>query len=800
MTSLANKAILSGAENRPPMLEKDMYNSWKSIMELYMMNRQHERMILLSVENGPLIWPTIKENGVTRPRKYSELTLVEPIQADCDVNVTKIIIQVITSRYPTTNNQLRDSSNPRQQATINDGRVTLQLVQGRKFSFTTGTIRTYTLGASGSNFGQQRTVVCYNYPGIVEGQATQTVITHNVDYQEDYLDAYESDCDELNTTKVAIVANLSHYGSDVLAEAVDQHHLKSKTFEVKKNQVLNENERLLEQVINKYIVNIVVHSSVDNDYVNVHESQSQEKDTIITKLKDRIKSLSGNVNKDKVKKNIDEIETINIELDHRVSKLIAKNEHLKQAYKQLYDSIKPTRVRFKEKCDALINQVNQKSMEIFDLNENFLEKGLIITALRDELRKLKGKELVDNVVTTHTIALEMLKIDVEPLAPRLLNNRTAHSNYIRLSYEQGNACPLTRITTPTEVPPRKRTVLENDTPKPVVTLVYSRKPNKSETNVPVSKPKIIKSKSTNNKEPNKSWGSIVSNVPSSSLNECRSSKLFSGYGDYHIGNVMISRVYYVEGLRHNLFSVGKFCDSNLKVAFRQHTCYISNLEGVDLLTGSQGDNLNSEPTVHEITPTTISSKLVPNPSSSTSFVPPSRIDWVLLFQPLFDELLNPPSSVDHLPPEVIAPMVEAVAPEPAASTGSPSSTIVDQDAPSANNDSEASSSLDIIPTIVHTATPKSEHVTKWTKDHRLDNIIGDSGIQKDSSIVLIAYADADHAGFKDTRRRTSGSMQLLGDRLVSRSSKRQKSDAISSTEAEYIALSGYYAQVLWMRL
>ncbi|GJZ85726.1 hypothetical protein Tco_0651065 [Tanacetum coccineum] len=75
MTTLADKAILSGADNRPPMLEKDMYDSWKSIMELYMMNRQHGRMILESVENGPLIWPTIEENGVTRPRNIMSYLL-----------------------------------------------------------------------------------------------------------------------------------------------------------------------------------------------------------------------------------------------------------------------------------------------------------------------------------------------------------------------------------------------------------------------------------------------------------------------------------------------------------------------------------------------------------------------------------------------------------------------------------------------------------------------------------------------------------------------------------------------------
>ncbi|GKF43937.1 hypothetical protein Tco_0130489 [Tanacetum coccineum] len=93
MTTLAEKVILSSADNHPPMLEKDMYDSWKSIMKLYMMNRQHGRMILESVENGPLIWPMIEENRVTRPKKYSELSVMEEIQANYDVKVTNIILQ-----------------------------------------------------------------------------------------------------------------------------------------------------------------------------------------------------------------------------------------------------------------------------------------------------------------------------------------------------------------------------------------------------------------------------------------------------------------------------------------------------------------------------------------------------------------------------------------------------------------------------------------------------------------------------------------------------------------------------------
>ncbi|GKC47062.1 integrase, catalytic region, zinc finger, CCHC-type containing protein [Tanacetum coccineum] len=161
---------------------------------------------------------------------------------------------------------MRISSNPRQQATINNGRVTLQPIQGRQTSLAAGTTRTYIPGASGSNSGKQRTVICYNCkgeghmskqctkpkrkqddswfkdkvllvqaqassqilheeelafladPGIPEGQTTQTIITHNDAYQVDDLDAYDSDCDELNTTKVALMANLSHYGLDALAE------------------------------------------------------------------------------------------------------------------------------------------------------------------------------------------------------------------------------------------------------------------------------------------------------------------------------------------------------------------------------------------------------------------------------------------------------------------------------------------------------------------------------------------------------------------------------------------------------
>ncbi|GJZ42957.1 retrovirus-related pol polyprotein from transposon TNT 1-94 [Tanacetum coccineum] len=105
----------------------------------------------------------------------------------------------------------------------------------------------------------------------------------------------------------------------------------------------------------------------------------------------------------------------------------------------------------------------------------------------------------------------------------------------------------------------------------------------------------------------------------------------------------------------------------------------------DELTAMATEHSSSGPALHEMTPATISSGLVPNPPPSTLFVPPSRTDWYILFQLLFNELLNPPSSVDRPTPEVIAPIAEVVSQEPAASTGSPSSTTVDQDAPSPSN-------------------------------------------------------------------------------------------------------------------
>nr|GEV97026.1 uncharacterized mitochondrial protein AtMg00810-like [Tanacetum cinerariifolium] len=96
-------------------------------------------------------------------------------------------------------------------------------------------------------------------------------------------------------------------------------------------------------------------------------------------------------------------------------------------------------------------------------------------------------------------------------------------------------------------------------------------------------------------------------------------------------------------------------------------------------------------------------------------------------------------------------------------------------------------------------TEKHLHAVKRIFEYLRGTVNKGLWYPKDSSIALTAYADSDHASCQNTRQSTSGSMQLLGERLVSWSSKRQKSAAISSTKAKYISLSGCYAQVLWMR-
>ncbi|GJZ36224.1 hypothetical protein Tco_0582041 [Tanacetum coccineum] len=148
------------------------------------------------------------------------------------------------------------------------------------------------------------------------------------------------------------------------------------------------------------LLTVITSTTVNGDSVNLEmQTQLQAKDTNIRKLKEHIKSMRENDKEEKVKQDIDEIETINIELEHSVAKLLSENEnlyreidHLKQIYKDQFDSVKRTRVRTKEHNDSLIAQMNSKSIENSDFKAQFKTSAT-------------------------TIVPGMFKIDLDPLAP-----------------------------------------------------------------------------------------------------------------------------------------------------------------------------------------------------------------------------------------------------------------------------------------------------------------------------------------------------------------------------------------------
>nr|GEV15921.1 hypothetical protein [Tanacetum cinerariifolium] len=962
--------------------------------------------ILELVEKGPLLWPTVEEDGVTRLKKYSKLSTAEAIQADYDVKATNIILQGLppkvyalerecklydefdkfayrkgetlrdfylrfslllndmnmynmkleqfqTSPYTTSYHtpqfvsQGPSSSNLSTSYPVNDTSSIVNhnaymasssapqidyapmvqhsseysppetglVVLGRQNFMLAGSSRSFTSGSGGA-LGKQRVLQEEELeflvdPRTAESSINQNVITTNAAYQADDLDAYDSDCDEINSAKIALMANLSHYGSDNLAENSTipalQDDLILSVIEQLKTQVVNctkinqdnkqvnellmaeleryrNQERVLKELKNDDKASTSYESSFEidslkhtlsehlkekesleqkitilkNDFqkeksrnidrelalkkqrntlfsldsaptfveffeINDLKDQVQAKDTVILKLKEKLHSLNGDVNERNVRREVEEIETLNIKLDHKVTKLIAKNELLKQTYKQLYDSIKSSRVQSKEQCDELINQVNLKSTKVFDLNASLQEKVLVITALKEQLNKLKGKTVINEAVSLNPIDLELLKVDVAPVAPKLRKNRTSHTDYIR--HTQGEADTLREVIESKRLLNPLNTSLDyacKFTTQIQELLIILQKiypcltdlGNKLVAVTPKNKTKQIRltEQITKSRKPTVTTTpstNIDSNIPvlsstgvilfvqivlwyldsgcSKHMTRDRSQLVnfvqkflgtikfgndhvakIKGYRDYQIGIVTISQVYYVEGLGHDLFFVGQFCESDLEVAFHQHTCFIHNLDRVDLLTSSRGnhmytlslqDMMASSPicllskasktkswlwhrrlshlnfgAINHLARQSLvrglpklkfekdhlcsacamgkSTKKTHKPKSEDTnqeklyllhmdlYGPMSvesvngkkyilviiddysRFTWDLLFQPTFDELPNPPPSVVNQAPEVIAPIAKVIPQVDADSTGLPSSTIVDQDAPS----------------------------------------------------------------------------------------------------------------------
>nr|GEU73313.1 hypothetical protein [Tanacetum cinerariifolium] len=330
MISLADKAILSGADNHPPMLEKDMYDSWKSRMELYMLNRQHGRMILESFENSPLLWLTVEENGVTRLKKYSKLSTTKAIQADCDVKATNII--KLTVLYQDVELALEKQVKEMNNIVFkrNQFAQTVHMLTKPQFFYDHSTRQA--LGFQNPCYlkrAQQLKPKLYDGSVI---QKTDAIVIHDSEetlmLEDESLQPEEPNLSS-STTLVEVPKELPK-----VSMAIEQHCVEKNKFQDKMKNVLKDNERLLEEAISVDIVNIVVH-------------------------------------------------------DH---------------------------------ANSACKTVN--------------EKVLVITSLKETLSELKGKAVVNKAENLHPIDPELLKIDVAPLAPKLRNNRTAHTDYLRHTQEE----------------------------------------------------------------------------------------------------------------------------------------------------------------------------------------------------------------------------------------------------------------------------------------------------------------------------------------------------------------------------
>ncbi|GJS06641.1 retrovirus-related pol polyprotein from transposon TNT 1-94 [Tanacetum coccineum] len=585
-------------------------------------------------------------------------------------------------------------------------------------------------------------------PGIPEGQATQTVITHNAAYQADDLDAYDSDCDELNTAKVALMVNLSHYASDALSE-VRNHD--------------NVNNDITNQVVQ------AMPSSKQSNVVAVQNSNSStQQDDLILSMIEQLKTQVVYCTKTNLEnKSVNDILTTELERYKEQVKVLKEGQNVDLKMKSSVPIAKDT-----------VNDVERENLNLsVDIRKVEAHPRKVKSSLKnkDHVVTPKGTAHVQHSKLNANSELKCVKCNGCMLSDNhdlcvldYINNVNARAKSKSARNKQRgkrNACPLTRITTTTEAPLRKLIVLDNETSKPVVTLVYLRKPRNSKTNVPVSKLSlwVLDSGCSKNMDGDRS---MLTNFVNKFLGVTWGKKYILVIVDDY------SRFTWVKFLRSKdeaLYFIIKFLKMiqlRLKVPVRRiktdngtefvnqrcvnfmrrllryfyaakamaTTCYTQNRSIIrlrhgktpyellhdnfsvqsffhvfgalcyptndsenlgklqpkadidfDELTMMASEHSSSGPALHEMTLATISSGLVPNPPPSTPFVPPSRTDWDMLFQPLFDELLNPPPSVDHPAPEVVATINEVAAPVPVVSTGSPSPTTFDQDAPSPSN-------------------------------------------------------------------------------------------------------------------
>nr|GFA44704.1 hypothetical protein [Tanacetum cinerariifolium] len=296
---------------------------------------------------------------------------LDAYDSDCDeLNSAKVALMENLSHYGSgnlaevscNNNQLRTSSNPRQQATINNGRVIIQPIQGRQNHMSTGSSRPFISSLRGTS-GKQRVLqeeeldfladpemAESSNPEMAESSSNQIVITTNAAYQADDLDAYDSDCDELNSVKVSLMANLSHYGFDNLAENSTLPTLQD-------DPIFSVIVQLKTQVVNCTKIN--QDNKQVNELLTADLERYQNKERILT-------TQMNDYNKSTSYAHSVEIET----LKHTLSEHLKEKESLKQNITLLKNDFQKEESRNIDRELALEKEVKELNNIMFKRNQS----------------------------------------------------------------------------------------------------------------------------------------------------------------------------------------------------------------------------------------------------------------------------------------------------------------------------------------------------------------------------------------------------------------------------------------------
>ncbi|GJY05733.1 hypothetical protein Tco_0371673 [Tanacetum coccineum] len=308
-------------------------------------------------------------------------------------------------------------------------------------------------------------------PRIDEAPVASQTIPQNSAFQTEDLDAYDSNCDDISLAKAVPMANISRCDLDVLSEVpYSDTYLNDMINQDVQEMPYSEQTYIMDSSDNEITSdsNIILYSQYLQESQNTgiqDTNSSAPNDLLVLSLVEQMTDHVANLDKEnQTNKMVNEFLTDELErYKERVTifeRRLNVDLNKQQAFWLKYSNYNPntsvkshtpvrieapselpkTRVQSKEHCDSLIAQINAKSVENSDLNAQLQEKVFAIAALKNELRKLKGKNVVDTAVSKPiaTIAPGMFKLDIEPISHRLKNNRDAHEVYLEKTIENTN--------------------------------------------------------------------------------------------------------------------------------------------------------------------------------------------------------------------------------------------------------------------------------------------------------------------------------------------------------------------------